>query len=1305
MDFFNLVSVEVLIFLPIILYFLFIKSSGNSKDPFYLIKLYFAKKVVIKAQEKCKKHRKKLLKSNLEQEINFTTQKNYYYQSFSGSDQKGNCLNLKFIIRPNNIAEIVLYFKTANASVYTFPEHEKTYLKTINDLTWKINGLTIETLDPFKRVRIIFNGLLRNVSKNRIEHVQFSFIFNCISAPKFYPEDCNTDLLAKTLACKPWKDSSWKHFLTDHPDGYEQFGALFGFVKGDAFPEEEVLNLPACRSSYVRNNNFILEKEIKIFLAESNGVLINLTLKLLRNERHQLSHGFVFHKNYVTEPIISQDIRIDNTILGKSLPNLIRTEIKVKTDMYLCAINLDKSAIIFQKSPFGSDFLNVSSDYRINKSQGKAVLEFQYYNHKHESIKSPNLRPLLIKRKVDILPEDYVVKFNNHAAQVHEITGGKGTSLALLASLPSQDFLVPDGFVITINAFKCHFEANKSLQDAVEHINEAFCKNDTSKLEDVCSLAVRLISNTSIQPVIEGEILRFLQEIIEDSRNDAIDVNSWAVRSSAIGEDSEELSAAGQNETILGCVTENEILRAVSKCWASLYTYQSVQYRWQHGMPIKSHMAVVVQKMVPADAAGVLFTWHPTNSNPSQMVITSNFGLGESVVSGKCEPDMFILNRNFEGQVSLLDQTIGSKDKVLTLTSNGVEEMVTPTLDEGNFVYVNNSNWSITEKQALKIGAVGVLLENHFGGPRDIEWAFYKDKLYLLQSRPITTLNSWTDLELTHELDSPFITENSLFTVANSGEVFPFALTALTGSTVLTTIDHGMQEYIYKNVELYFLRTLSVFYHRCFLDCILGLYSNARTEQIQMDIKILDLAVFGHVVINEEISQMVRTRLGPMSRLGALLTTYTYWRDSKYADDKLEESRSFVKSSNFHITPHDNALEIYQKISSNDDINLKPSFYHAYISCCAVFWQMVCMMTLVGNEKVLTTKHYVDFANILSSCEDVESAEVPLYIQKIARLIKDEGYSEEFCTIKPELGVDWLNAKCPAALKIFEEFVEKHGHRCIGEFELLSQTWGLNPSLLIPVIQANTKNMQDVAKKQPKTIEQIINELETPVNFVTRKILTYTLTNLRKAVGRREKSKSYLIQSFHKTRLAYHKLAKVMVLEGLLPSENLVFHLTKYELGQVVHRRSPCLINKAMRREKLHSKWNKIKFPELNYGMPQPENDEIEMISDASYVCYGTPVCNGTVQARACVITSLDEIGALEKGDILITYCTDIGWSPYFPMLSGVVTELGGLVSHGAVVAREYGLPCVVGVKNVTKIFKTGDTVYLSCKTGEVAKI
>lgn len=173
--------------------------------------------------------------------------------------------------------------------------------------------------------------------------------------------------------------------------------------------------------------------------------------------------------------------------------------------------------------------------------------------------------------------------------------------------------------------------------------------------------------------------------------------------------------------------------------------------------------------------------------------------------------------------------------------------------------------------------------------------------------------------------------------------------------------------------------------------------------------------------------------------------------------------------------------------------------------------------------------------------------------------------------------------------------------------------------------------------------------------------------------------------------------------EGLLPETNLIFYLTHLEIGQVLdnHARS-FLISKAMRRRRFYGEWKKLEFDEFNWGVIKPKNRTATKPTDASKTVKGTPVHEGTVTGRACICKSFNDVSKIRAGDILIARSTDIAWSPYFPILSGVVTELGGLISHGAVVAREYGLPAIVGATNATDIIPDGEQIFMDAMAGTI---
>lgn len=205
----------------------------------------------------------------------------------------------------------------------------------------------------------------------------------------------------------------------------------------------------------------------------------------------------------------------------------------------------------------------------------------------------------------------------------------------------------------------------------------------------------------------------------------------------------------------------------------------------------------------------------------------------------------------------------------------------------------------------------------------------------------------------------------------------------------------------------------------------------------------------------------------------------------------------------------------------------------------------------------------------------------------------------------------------------------------------------------------------------------------------------------------RERTKSQLVAYIHELRKAYCYLAEKMQKAGLLPDMGLIFYLTHQEIGTILKdpNRND-LISKAIRRRRLLPEMRKLQFDEFQWGLIKPRDTDAEFLG-LNNLCkvVGTPVCEGKITGRACVVKSFDEVGKIKAGDILITHSTDIAWSPYFPILSGVVTELGGLISHGAVVAREYGLPCIIGATNATAIIKDGEEILMDATAGVIVKM
>lgn len=261
--------------------------------------------------------------------------------------------------------------------------------------------------------------------------------------------------------------------------------------------------------------------------------------------------------------------------------------------------------------------------------------------------------------------------FHDADASSLAISGGKGASLALLnlvQTLPANDlpklkFHVPAGFIVTVSSFDLQLRRNPDVSESIKRIRNVAYGITSGSLEERCQEVVDKLKNSILANEVVATVTQHFEELIKGAKNS--ENLKFAVRSSAIGEDGEDASSAGQNETFLGLRSLDEILESVKLCWASLFTYQSVEYRRQHIQPIDTQMSVVVQIMVPSDCAGVLFTRHPINGDPSKFLITANYGLGESVVSGSVDPDSYVVKRMDDNRLIVQDKQIGKKTHFL----------------------------------------------------------------------------------------------------------------------------------------------------------------------------------------------------------------------------------------------------------------------------------------------------------------------------------------------------------------------------------------------------------------------------------------------------------------------------------------------------------------------------------------------------------------------------------------------------------------------------------------------------------------
>ncbi|CAG2178906.1 unnamed protein product [Oppiella nova] len=255
-------------------------------------------------------------------------------------------------------------------------------------------------------------------------------------------------------------------------------------------------------------------------------------------------------------------------------------------------------------------------------------------------------------------------------------------------------------------------------------------------------------------------------------------------------------------------------------------------------------------------------------------------------------------------------------------------------------------------------------------------------------------------------------------------------------------------------------------------------------------------------------------------------------------------------------------------------------------------------------------------------------------------------------------------------------------------------------------------NESQLEPKVEKSVDQVVSELKTPLSYWRRLLIQKLLLPwCRRGVGYRELSKYFLIWMNNQYRQGFRLLSQQMVNEGLLPSAESFFYLTTNEVEALCNGdRDPLILARVRHRKRLYPKMDKYKFDEFIKGPEmKPRNFEDRIIlpnlGTGMVQMKGTPVSNGSIKARVCVSEDITEADNIQPGDILITYSTDIGWSPYFPLLSGIITEIGGTISHGAVIAREFGIPCLIAVEGACSAFTTGDICVLDTKSATITKV
>ncbi len=723
---------------------------------------------------------------------------------------------------------------------------------------------------------------------------------------------------------------------------------------------------------------------------------------------------------------------------------------------------------------------------------------------------------------------------------------------------------------------------------------------------------------------------------------DALGAEKVSVRSSASNEDQSCSSNAGQYETCL-FVDRAHLIESVKKCVASLDAARVQDYAKHFGLQ-KGRMNVVVQRMIDSEKAGVLFTASP--SNGSAILIEAVSGQGENLVSGKVSAHRYEISRKYYRAIS---------DELLS------------------------------EEEVRLLYETGKKIRAGFNAEMDLEWAIAGGELYLLQMRPITT--EIIDIE---EFDRDDDISGHLFTKRNVGEMMPGAVTPLTLSTSAKAIDYGMR----------------------YMLALAGVYKSAHEEA---PLRLIS-SISGHLFFDMNLLYAMHAKVGianPQSMNLSIMGEYhDYPPVTVPYSNFLVRGINSVKFLRYVFSGHaamgkldrliprikfegDTCKELYASIDRNLALLDESLIYH-YASSAYSGSATSTLYMMLDKYFPDKSKYQSFLSGLLSNIPGIESADILKRLQELAREIK--AIEPAAASLKADELLSFIG-KHPSVSSKYQDFLRVHGHRCIKEAELRNKPWREDEIPLMNYLSSIVGSPMNLTQKEEeidyrKKFAFVKNPLLKAASIIYAK-------KARQAVVDREYTKSRLIEIIDLFKTRYARLAALLVAAGLLPDTDLIYFFTHEEIGRLIAGEAS-LVPVAMRRRKANAIQEELSFDDTYIG--KPVADVFDVGSGEGEIS-GVPVSNGQCEGIVRIVNSAEDANDLRKGEIMVARFTDIGWTPYYSIVNGLVTEIGSSLSHGAVVAREYGLPTIVNVKGATKVLKNGDHIVMDASRGLITKV
>ena len=867
--------------------------------------------------------------------------------------------------------------------------------------------------------------------------------------------------------------------------------------------------------------------------------------------------------------------------------------------------------------------------------------------------------------------------------------GGKGASLARLAS---AGFPVPPGFIITTTGYHQFVMANQ-LSALISRSLFRVVEEDTDKIQAPSETIRQAFSSADMPTAIESAIRAAYRPM-----NGA----PVAVRSSATLEDLPNLSFAGQQDTFLNVIGEEMLLRAVVDCWSSLWTARAITYRMRSvEQDSELSLAIVVQEMVQSEVSGVMFTVNPLTGLLSEYVVDATFGLGEALVSGQVEPDQFVINL-LTGEIR--EVKLGRKQVVTrSVRTGGVESVSEDT----------SQRQTLEESDLRQLMELGRQVQGAYGSPQDIEWSFAGGRLYLLQSRPVTSLFpvpevSFDPLQVWFSFGAA---QGVLGPITPLGRE-AFKQLALGGASMFVAeADQDTVRFVAPAGERIWLRMSDLLRHP------VGLRVSRK------------LAPF----IEPSMSRVIDSLIDD-PRLAAgkgRLRPRTVWRVSRFfmpvmgralhaiarPEHAQAEFERNIETSLDELTLPKGAdrFESLSNIIRFMHDQLPGPFRYLFPRFIPLFGPSVLSLGLLtrfaGDKPELALQ-------VTRALPNNVTTEMDLGLWNIAAaILSDDDSAAHFNSENAmTLANEYLEKALPEiAQTSITSFMDRYGMRGIAEIDLGQPRWQEDPTPVMQTLKSylaiDPARSPDVvfdsgAEAARSAISTLAGESRRrPLGWARARLVRFAARRVRSLMGVRESPKFFAIRVMGILRQALLETGKEFADAETISRPDDLFFLEISELESLARREQQdwnAIIRS--RRASFDRELRRKQVPRVLVSDGRAFYEGVRGRSDDENTIVGSPVSPGVVEGRVRVMLDPRTAG-LESGEILVCPGTDPAWTPLFLAAGGLITEVGGMMTHGSVVAREYGIPAVVGVDQATTRLKTGQQIRLDGTVGTISLI